>query len=218
MDSNFINSLWLSGLFLGLFTAAELMYRFAKTNVEYTRKLVHVGTGLLTMLFPLMFTHYIWVVGICTAFFIILLLSLKFGFLPSINAIDRKSHGSLSYPIIVILAFIFYHFKKSEIADDYFYFFIPMLTMALADPAAALFGKSVPFGKYIIAKEQKTLAGSFAFFIVAAAVTFVLLPTSSLLFLIIIPLVATLAEAFSIKGLDNLTVPIVVISILYFYN
>ena len=218
MDSNFINLLWLSGFFLALFTVAELLYRFAKINVEYTRKLVHVGTGLLTMLFPLMFTHYVWVVGICIAFFIILLLSLKFRFLPSINAIERKSHGSLSYPIIVILAFIFYHFKKSDFSDDYFYFYIPVLTMALADPAAALFGKRIPSGKYSIGKEQKTLAGSFAFFVVAAAVTFVLLPTNNMLFLILIPLLAMFAEAFSTKGLDNLSIPIVIISILYFYN
>lgn len=218
MDSNFINLLWLSGFFLALFTVAELLYRFTKINVEYTRKLVHVGTGLLTMLFPLMFTHYVWVVGICIAFFIILSLSLKFGFLPSINAIERKSHGSLSYPIIVILAFIFYHFNKSDFSDDYFYFYIPVLTMALADPAAALLGKRVPFGKYTIGNEQKTLAGSFAFFVVAAAVTFVLLPTNNMLFLVLIPLVATFAEAFSTKGLDNLTIPIVIISILYFYT
>lgn len=218
MGDNFINLLWLSGFFLTLFTVAELLYRFAKINAEYTRKFVHIGTGLLTMLFPIMFTHYAWVVGICTLFFIVLSLSIKFGFLPSINAIERKSHGSLSYPIIVILAFIFYYFKKSDLSQDYFYFYIPVLTMALADPAAALFGKKFPIGKYLIGKEQKTLVGSFAFFIVAGLVTFLLLPTNNLLFLILIPLVAALAEAFSTKGLDNLTIPITIISILYFYN
>lgn len=218
MGDNFINLLWLSGFFLTLFTVAELLYHFAKINAEYTRKFVHIGTGLLTMLFPIMFTHYTWVVGICTLFFIVLSLSIKFGFLPSINAIERKSHGSLSYPIIVILAFIFYYFKKSDLSQDYFYFYIPVLTMALADPAAALFGKKFPIGKYLIGKEQKTLVGSFAFFIVAGFVTFLLLPTNNLLFLILIPLVAALAEAFSTKGLDNLTIPITIISILYFYN
>jgi len=218
MDDNFINLLWLSGFFLTLFTAAELLYRFAKINVEYTRKLVHIGTGLLTMLFPIMFSHYIWVVGICASFFILLSFSLKFGFLPSINAIERESYGSLSYPIIVILAFVFYYFKKSGLSQDYFYFYIPVLTMALADPTAAFFGKKVPVGKYTIGKEQKTLAGSSAFFIVAGLVTFLLLPTNNLLFLLLIPFAATLAEAFSTKGMDNLTIPITIISILYFYN
>lgn len=218
MGDNFINLLWLSGFFLTLFTVAELLYRFAKINVEYTRKFVHIGTGLLTMLFPLMFTHYAWVVGICVLFFIVLSFSLKFGFLPSINAIERESYGSLSYPIIVILAFVFYHFKKSDFAKDYFHFYIPVLTMALADPAAALFGKKIPLGKYTVGKEEKTLTGAFAFFIVAALVTFLLLPTNNLLFLILIPFTATLAEAFSTKGLDNLTIPITVISILYFYT
>ncbi len=215
MNSNFINLLLLSGLFIALFAVAELLYRFAKVNAEYTRKIVHIGTGLLTMLFPLMFTGYIWVVGICASFFVLLSISLKFGYLPSINAIQRKSHGSLSYPVVVILAFIFYDFKTQN--HDYFYFYIPILTMAFADPAAALFGKRFPFGKYSIGKEQKTLAGSLAFFVMAFAVNFLLLPTHNLLFLILIPLVATFAEAITNKGLDNLTIPASVIIILDFY-
>lgn len=215
MNDNFIHLLWLSSFFLALFALAELLYRFAKVDAEHTRKLVHIGTGLLTMLFPIMFTHYAWVIGICAAFFSILSLSLRFGFLPSINAIERKSHGSLAYPVVVALAFVFYYFNNT--GQDLYYFYVPVLIMALADPMAALFGKKFPWGKYTIGKEQKTWLGSIAFFITASAVTFFLVPTYDLLALILVPLVATLAEAFSSKGLDNLTIPLAVMGVLYFH-
>ena len=217
MNDNFIHLLWLSSFYLILFGTAELLYRVAKIHVEYTRKFVHIGTGLLTMLFPLMFTHYGWVIFICAAFFVVLSISLKFGFVPSINAIQRKSHGSLSYPVVVVIAFMFYYFKTKGVSHEYFYFYLPVLTMALADPLAAYFGSKFPRGKYSFGQEQKTLTGSLAFFIVALALSFFLIPNPNLFFLLVIPLVATVTEAITSKGLDNLTIPVSVIAVLYFY-
>ncbi|NJO65767.1 MAG: phosphatidate cytidylyltransferase [Richelia sp. RM2_1_2] len=218
MSENLINLFFLSIAFSVLFVIAELVYHIGKVNAETTRKFVHVGTGLLTISFPLLFTHYIWVVLICSAFLAVLFLSLKFGLLPSINAIPRKSYGTLCYPIIVSLAFIFYYFKKTNLTHDHFFFLIPILTMALADPIAALCGRNFPIGKYKVGEGQKTLVGSFSFFTVAWSVTALLLPHPNLFFLVLIPLVATLAEACSSKGLDNFTIPIAVMIVLAFYN
>lgn len=217
MDTNFLNLILLSSCFLALFGTAELLYHFAKVNAEYTRKLTHIGSGLLTLLFPIMFTHYGWVIVISIEFFVLLLLSLKFNFLKSINAVSRKTYGSIVYPFVVILAFVFYYFKTTNATHDYFYFYLPMLIMTLADPAAALFGKRFPKGKFAVGSEYKTIVGSLAFFIVAFLINFLLLPNPNFLFLMLIPLVATLAEAFTGKGLDNLTIPIAVMSVLYFF-
>lgn len=216
MNENLTHLLLLSGLFLILFTTAELLFRTFKVNAEYTRKLVHVGTGLLTMLFPFMFTHYIWVIGICLLFFIILLISIKFNYLPSIHAIQRKSYGSLAYPVVVILSFMFYHLKTST--QEFFYFYIPVLVMALADPMAAFIGKLWPWGKYCIGKEQKTLSGSFAFFTISFIVNYLLLPPTQFWYFLLIPFAATITEALSTKGLDNITIPISVMTLLNFYT
>lgn len=216
MDKNIINILILSCLFFVLFLTAELIHRNTKTRVEYTRKLVHIGTGLLTMLFPVMFTHYAWVFGICGIFFVLLSISLKFNLLPSINSIQRKSYGTLSYPIVVSLTFLFYYLKNSGAGNDIFYFYIPIITMALADPTAAIVGKHFPYVMYKTWDEQKSLTGSLAFFIVALLVSALFLPDNKLMFLMIIPLIATMAEAFTIRGLDNLTIPISIIIVLYF--
>jgi hypothetical protein len=86
---------WLAASFLALFGLAELGYHVFKYQGENTRKFVHIGTGLLTMLFPLVFEEMIWVVLLCLSFLILLLLSQRFHFLKSINDIDRHSHGSI---------------------------------------------------------------------------------------------------------------------------
>lgn len=218
MSNNLLNLFQLSGYFIVLFGVAEMLYRFAKVKTEYTRKLVHVGTGLLTMLFPIMFTHFVWVILICAVFFILLLLSLKYGFLPSINAIQRKSYGSLAYPVIVALTFVFYYFKSANShPPQYFYFYLPMLTMALADPAAALLGKRFPFGKFSIGKDTKTVVGSLAFFAVAGIVSIVILPSINWTLAFLIAIVSTSTEAITGKGLDNFTIPLAICALLYFY-
>ena len=218
MNENLINLLQLSMYFLLLFGMAELLYRFVKVNVEYTRKFVHIGTGLLTMLFPIMFNHYIWVIFICSTFYVILTISIKLGLLPSINAIKRVSHGSLSYPVIVTLVYVFYYYKTSGSSKEYLYFYIPILTMALADPVAAFIGSKFPAGKFSVGKEQKTISGSSAFFVIACIVSYVFLPMHDWHFVLIISVVATITEAITTKGFDNLTIPIAIAAVLYFYS
>jgi phytol kinase len=218
MSTNLFHLLLLSIFFLVLFGIAEFLYRILKVEAEYTRKLVHIGTGLLTMFFPLMFTHYFWVILICSSFIGILSLSLKFGFLPSINAIQRKSYGSISYPVIVILTFLFYYFKSPVGANQHYFFYLPILTMAFADPAAALFGRRFPYWKFSINNENKTPVGSVAFFIVATVVHLILLPHPNYFLLFLSVFLATLTEALSRKGLDNLLIPMSVMSVIYFHH
>lgn len=217
MDNNIFSILFLSSLFFALFLAAELVHRYTKIRVEYTRKLVHIGTGILTMLFPVMFTHYAWVLGICFIFFVLLSISLKFNLLPSINSIHRNSFGTLSYPIAVSLTFLFYYLKTAGTDTNYYYFYIPIVTMALADPTAAIVGKRFPFVTYHIWDEQKSFSGSLAFFIIALLVNAIFIPDNNLIFLLIIPFIATIAESLTIRGLDNLTIPISIMIILYFF-
>jgi len=66
--NDWIILLKLSVLFLLLFTVAEWLYHKAKIKADYTRNLVHTGTGLLTLLFPVYFAHLWQVSIICVAF------------------------------------------------------------------------------------------------------------------------------------------------------
>lgn len=210
-QTELIHTTLYAGLFLILFGVAEMLYHFAKVYVEITRKVVHIGTGLITLSFPLFLeTH--WSVLILTVSFVaILALSSKFNLLKSINAISRKSRGSVLYPIIIYVTYWIY-----TIFDDVLFFYLPILILAICDPMAALTGKRWPIGKYKIFRETKTLMGSGAFFLSCALLTTsfaIPLRNNTLEIICVILFISistTLAEAASQKGWDNLFIPLTV--------
>lgn len=223
MTADIVILLQLSACFIGLFALAEVLYHVTKVQAEYTRKLVHVGTGILTLLFPIYLQHLWQVIVICMAFLVLLLLSLKFNLLKSINKVDRKTVGSLLYPVIVIIVYAFYQYQRQQPDgfNPYLYYYLPILLMAICDPIAALVGAQYAKGKNI---EGKTLVGSGAFFI-SALITSVMIYymftiTQQGMGLIVIHstiIAATtmLAERYSNAGWDNFTIPLVVVGYLW---
>lgn len=202
--------------FLTLFGVAEWLYHYQKVKVELTRKLVHVGTGVLTLLFPVFLGNHWLVLLLCSSFAMILIASLQYNLLPSINAIDRKSHGSLLYPVAVYICYLAYSFYGYKVV----LFYLPVLTLAICDPLAALFGKRYPYGKYRLGASNKTLVGSSAFLVsswILAALMLHYFDTKIWHCVWIAPL-ATIAEAMSGKGTDNLTIPLTVLGILLYFQ
>ena len=127
MSADLLILIKLSACFLALFGIAELLYHVFRVAAEYTRKMVHVGTGLLCLLFPL-YLHQLWQVAlICAAFLLLLALSKKFNFLRSVNAIERRSEGSILYPVIITVIFGFYVLMngRSFVFDPLIYFYLP---------------------------------------------------------------------------------------------
>lgn len=211
MNPSILNTFFLAGGFLALFGSAELLYHRFKVQCEVSRKYVHVATGIITLLFPLLIHSHWLVLLLCSSFLLILIASLKLNMLPSINAIDRVSRGSILYPIVVYAAYLVQAYFES-----YVFFYIPILILAISDPMAALFGKKYPIGRYKIIKDEKTLMGSSVFFLSASLITGILLFTmlgltgSTWLGLtLIIALGTTLSEAISQNGYDNLAIPVV---------
>ncbi len=212
MRTDFINIGILAALFLLLFAVSELLYHFLKVKAEITRKLTHFGTGLLTLLFPVMLTSHWSVLILCLSFALLLFASLRFGFLKSINAIGRESAGSICYPVSVFICYLaFEHF-----GEQYIYFYLPILILAISDPIAALSGKKWPYGRYRVGKEHKSLTGSSFFFLSAFAIYLALamklnhqiISLQMLLSAVLIAALTTTAEAFSRKGYDNISIPI----------
>lgn len=215
----------LSAAFLALFAIAEFMLHVFRLKAEYTRKIVHIGTGILTLLFPLYLDSVWQVVVICGAFFVLLLLSRRFRLLHSINGIERKSEGSLLYPVIVILVFFFYKYQegRTTIFNNHLYFYLPMLLLAICDPVAALTGSGMQNKKNLPA--GKTWYGTAAFFVTAAIVSSALLvvyniSSVSATFVFTaastIAVATALAEKWSKGGWDNFTIPLVAMLCLIF--
>jgi len=210
-----IPTLILACCFLALFGVAECLYHFGRVKAEWTRKIVHIGTGLLTLLFPVVLGSHWQVLFLCASFLVILLASLKFGWLPSINAIDRFSYGSILFPIIVYALFLVFQMVDKGLIV----FYLPILILAICDPVAALVGKRFPIGKYQIWGCGKSAAGSMAFLVSALIVTAITVfafqnVPSGMLLILLVPVIATVAEALGVKGMDNFTIPASVASTL----
>jgi dolichol kinase len=176
------------------------------------------------LLFPLLLANHLLVLFLCVSFGGILIVSLKYKLLRSINGIDRPSVGSLAYPVSVYFCYLAYdHF-----GHNYTFYYLPILILAICDPLAALFGKQWPLGRYSVGNENKTLVGSAFFFISAfiISVIFIFLNTKNtenstldnFLAAGVIALVSTISEAVSGKGLDNLTIPASVVFVLILNN
>jgi len=211
MNNELLNIMALACMFLLLFAIAEAGYYFLKIKPEWTRKFVHLGTGLLALLFPVMLQSHWSVLLLCFSFFILLRLSLKFNFLKSINDIGRKSVGSLAYPVSVYACYLAFCFFDRQ----YFYFYLPVLILAVSDPLAAIVGKYLTVNKEKSAKVNKTIPGSAAFFASAYMLTFVLFivfkndkeTLSIIMYSALVAFAATVSESFSSKGWDNITIP-----------
>jgi phytol kinase len=205
-----LNTALLALTFLLLFASAEWLHHKQRFKAEVTRKYVHIMTGLLTMSFPLVLNDQWHVLFLCCSFLIILLVSMRWGLLRSINGVDRETLGGLLYPIVVFGCYLAYqHFAQ------FVFYYLPILILAICDPMAALVGSRWPRGRYTVLGHTKTLSGSIAFFITAIALSSLFFlgaeearPLEGLVLALVVATVTTVAEGVSHKGYDNLTVPL----------
>lgn len=228
MMQELITIAWLGACFLGLFALAEWLHRGFRVEAEITRKIVHIGTGLLSLLFPL-YLHDTWQAGLlCGLFLVLLVLSKRKQFFGSINNISRPSYGSLLYPVAVFGVYCFYHFQLRQHThfQALYYFFTPVLLLAICDPVAALAG-NVYKHYQPKTKPGKTLAGSTGFFISAFILCILLqvcLKNKESAFIITLSnalftsVITTISEWYSGKGRDNLAVPFSAVICLLFFE
>ncbi|MFE1745396.1 diacylglycerol/polyprenol kinase family protein [Coleofasciculus sp. H7-2] len=217
-----IPDLWLHiglvGACLGILVLlAEGLHRYTSTEPEKVRKVVHIGTGNVILL-AWWLNLPAWV-GITASILAsaVALLSYKFPILPGINSVGRKSLGTFFYALSIgILIGWFWPLNQPQYAA------LGILVMTWGDGLAALIGQR--FGKhpYEFWGIHKSWEGSLTMFLVSYGV-------SSLIFLgvqgniwqtwvvpLLVAFLATVLEAFSWFGIDNLTVPVGSAAIAFF--
>ena len=87
------------------------------------------------------------------------------------------------------------------------------LIMGYSDGIASIVGKTIKSPEYKIGNTKKTLAGSLAMFVMTFIILSLFLSLSSIdlwvLKSLILSIILTAVEAVSIKGTDNLTLPVI---------
>jgi phytol kinase len=188
--------------------AAEVLSRSITKDPELTRKVVHIGSGNVILLAWWLNISRAVIVAAAIIAAAIAILSYLMPILPSIESVGRKSFGTLFYAISMgILATYFW-------VDTPQYAVIGVLVMAWGDGMAAIIGQRFGKHKYQIGAISKSWEGSFAMtgaaLIVIGTILFAVEGNSwqTWTITVVVAFVATVAEAFSKLGIDNLTVPL----------
>ncbi|MEO1086447.1 MAG: hypothetical protein AAFY88_19615, partial [Acidobacteriota bacterium] len=132
----------------------------------------------------------------------------RFGFLPSLHAVDRSSRGAEYFPLSICLLLLF-------TGERVWLYVAAILVLAVGDAFAALIGGRYGVIHYEVQGGRKTLEGSLVFFIIAFLA--ILLPTLLMtdlpravcvLAAAPVAILVTFFEAISLRGSDNLFVPL----------
>jgi phytol kinase len=179
------------------------------SDPELVRKIVHIGTGNV-----ILFAWWLNIpasVGITASILAsaVTLLSYLFPILPGINSVGRQSLGTFFYAVSIgVLVAWFWHLQQPQYAA------LGILIMAWGDGLAALIGQRFGKHKYQVFEAQKSWEGSLTMAVVSYIVcSLIFLFTlgnvwQTWLISLAVALVATCLEAFSLLGIDNLTVPL----------
>jgi len=214
---NFPND-WIA--FLAFFTVimvfigiSEVARNILKMPPEVSRKFVHVMVGILVSLAPFFLQTKPPMVILGVIFIILNYVAIRKGSLKGMHTRDRVSFGTVYFPIAFTILVLFFWDRNIII------FIVSMLVLAVSDTLATLVGEKVNSkSKFILWFDKKSWPGSIAFFLSSVLVIILSFPLYTYLLssdpLPIIHLVsmalfaslaATLGEAVSKRGSDNLT-------------
>ena len=190
---------------LTLICISELLWRVRDIDPEYTRKFVHISAGTFVAFWSLYLSRY-QILLLSAAFVIVVVMSRYIRFFKAIHSVQRPTWGELLFAVAVgSLAFV---------ADSHWIYSAALLIMSVADGMAAVIG--MKYGKsnrYSVFGYDKSMAGTLTFFLISMiilTVSAIFTPGIFSVWFIVIALVATVLENVSIRGLDNLLVPLLV--------
>ena len=205
----------------GVIAVAELLRRFAGRSLDFTRKFIHIGVGMWIVGTVFLFENcYLALVPPLT-FTIINAISYWRGTIKAMETGDRSNLGTIYFPIsFAVIIYCFWGMPVPMVAS--------MMPMTWGDAQAALVGRRYGFHRYTVFGQTRSVEGS------VAMLLWSWIPTSLALFILplvlgtptISPLLAliyggatavvcTLVEALSPWGIDNLTIPLAAMLVLY---
>ena len=165
----------------------------------------------LMLIFTITSHWYILFLG--SLFFFTLFIGKRQGYFKSIDSVSRKTLGSYILPVAIYLVFYLSNSWHSLLI-----FVLPILILGLSDPLAGLSGvyyksstRNITLLRYDF---EKTVLGSFVFFLSALLISAVTLFSFGfelqkvIFFSMVMAVSTTIVELISPFGLDNLSVPV----------
>ena len=209
MTHDLTNLLLLLAALIVLLALSELLRRRFHGTEEFSRKFVHMFTGVLVAVSPFFLKSRWPIIAVALIFAAFDYYSVRRGWLKGMHGLHRRTYGTVYYPIsFVILALLFWESHPLILITA-------MLLLAISDAAAALVGENLSAPRiYHFGPDKKSVEGSTAMFLTSLAIVAAVLLLSGrpamevLWFSALAAFFATVCEALSYQGSDNLTVPL----------
>ena len=203
-----------------LIAAAEALRHWRGYGPEFTRKLIHIGVGMMNWWIVYVFATPWPFIALCLVFVLINFLDLRFGFFAAMTSSDRSNLGTVYFPLAS--AVVAYYLWSSPPL-----FVAAMMSLTWGDGLAAVIGRRYGKRLYHAGAVTKSVEGSAAFFVAGFLATWLALwalpgEPSITPMLAVAPAalavgLATLLEAVTRWGLDNLTVTAAATAVLMFW-
>ena len=209
-----------------IFVISELVL---KTKPEVSRKFLHIMVGNMIFAMPFFSDPWVMVWFLTLPITVVLFFLTEYSPIKIQNSVTESGHalGLFFYALIWTILIAIYS-MLSPANDPKFFIWIVALAivpMVYGDGFAALIGQKFGKVKYTVFGGTKSLEGSLTMFVVTTVMSVFVwmvftsigctMPEFNIVYIIVISAIATLCEAFSYGGIDNLTVPAVT-SILYY--
>lgn len=183
---------------------------FEKAGKEASRKFIHIALANWWFIAMYFFDNVICLSIVPLSFVVINYISYKKDLISVMERSeeDKDGLGTVYYALalLILSIYTFGIIKRPEIG------LCSILIMGYGDGMAAIIGKSIDSFKYKIGDATKSLAGSatmlFISFLISAIFLCYVGVNLWMLKAIVVALCVTVAEAVSVKGTDNITVPI----------
>jgi phytol kinase len=207
-----VNPAWLgpalvAGWLTLLAVLAKVVQRHWPDQPEWSRKLVHIGSGPVVLIAWWCGIDRLIALPVAGLVTVLAALNHRLRLLPGIEDIDRHSDGTIAYGASITLLFgLLWPERAQAMAAG-------VLAMAFGDGLAGLVGPLVSSPRWRVFGQTRSLAGTAVMGISTAAVLFALAALQPVtappaLALLAIAAVATTLEQWATAGVDNLTVPL----------
>lgn len=186
---------------------AEGLRRALKLPVEFTRKVVHVAVGMWAFGTVALFSSR-WAAMVPPLSFVVLnFISYRRGTFAAMETGEKSNLGTVYFPLAFAgIIFLFFELSRALVV-------LTLMPMTWGDAFAAIIGRRFGRHRYRVFGATRSVEGSAAMFsfallsVTLSGLVFGLDVARALGFGLALATVATLAEAISVRGLDNLLVP-----------
>lgn len=199
----------ISYLYIGIIIAGAKL--FEKRGEEASRKFIHIMLGNWWFIAMYFFTNVWFAIFVPITFVIINYVSYKQDLIKVMERKNQDGLGTVYYAVsLFILAIVSFGIYQKPILG-----LIPNVIMAYGDGFAAVVGKYIKSKTYKVGETKKSIAGSITMFMISLIFITIFLTTrytfelwQTVLIGIVMSGIVTIIEAISVKGIDNISVPV----------